>query len=111
MSNEFGFMAAEALAVKRSGQVLRRLRRSMNLHGAYHRLFVGEDGQLTRDAMLVIGDIVRVGGIGTVVPNQSDQQLREREGRRAMALHVLARIDLSGEQMRQLAQQEREIER
>lgn len=111
MSNEFAFMAAEAATATRGVQVLRRIRRSMNVYSAYHRLFVGEDGQLRPDAMLVIADIVRVAGLGAIVPNQSDAQLREREGRRMIGLHILARIDLSGEQMRQLAQQERELNR
>ncbi len=111
MSSEFGFMGLEAATATRSAQHLRRIRRSMNVHGAYHRLFVGEDGQIRPDAMRVIADIVRVAGIGTIVPNQSDAELREREGRRMIGLHILARIDLSGEQMRQLAQQEREFNR
>ncbi|MFD1034148.1 hypothetical protein ACFQ15_05735 [Sphingomonas hankookensis] len=111
MSSEFAFMGVEAANATRGAQTLRRLRRAMNVHSAYHRLFVGEDGQLRPDALLVIGDIVRVAGIGTIVPNQSGAQLREREGRRMLGLHILARIDLSGEQMRELAQKERELNR
>lgn len=71
---------------------------------AYKRLFLDPDGELSADAMAVIADLGRVARVGIVDgPQMSDTELRTMAGRRAMVLHILARLDLSGEKMKRLA--------
>ncbi len=78
---------------------------------AYRALFLDEQGEIRPEAVTVIGDLATKGRLGVVDdPGSSDGALREYAGRRAIVLHLLARLDLSGMRLRDLARKMREAE-
>ena len=75
----------------------------------YRRLFLDDDGALSIAAIAVIADITEVAQMGRYDPgNVSDGEMRERNGKRALALHILSQIDLDGSALRRLAKTMRE---
>lgn len=72
---------------------------------AYRKLFL-KDGELTRDAVLVLADLGRAAGMGKVLANGTSEELNFREGRRAIVLHLFARLD--AQTLDKLAQRIRE---
>lgn len=79
---------------------------------AYRRLFLGEDGDLTEVARAVIADFSEVAQLGRFDPGQiSNDEMRERNGMRRLALHILSSIDQDGSVLRKLASRMRENER
>lgn len=87
-------------------------RRAVDRHNiihAYRRLFLDESGELSAVAIEVIADISEVAQLGRFDPGTvSDSEMRERNGRRALALHILSQIDLDGSRLRKLAKTMRE---
>ena len=78
---------------------------------AYRALLLDETGALRPEAVRVLADIGAKARLGVVDdPTLSDGALREFAGRRAIALHVLARADQSGVKLRDLARKLREVE-
>lgn len=78
---------------------------------AYRKLFLGEDGNVTADGALVIADFSRAARLGNAeVTAATDAEMRERNGRRAIALHIIARLDLDGTRLRDLGRKLRETE-
>lgn len=112
VSSEHEFMAVEARTAQTRRSLRDRLIRRSNTVTAYRRLFLTDAGELKPEAARVLGDIARVAGLGAALPDTTtDAALRQREGMRSIALHVLARIDLDGSKLRDLSQQIRELER
>lgn len=70
-----------------------RLAARTRLINAYRKTFVGGDGQLTPAARLIVADIARRAQLGRYSPGASDAELREREGARGLALHILWMMD------------------
>ena len=71
---------------------------------SYRKLFLDADGNLKPEAVDVIADMSAVAAIGVAdQAGTSDAVLRDRVGRRTMALHVIARMDLGGAQLSDLA--------
>lgn len=76
---------------------------------AYRRLFLDGDGNLKPDAVAVIADFSAVAQLGRAVPpHATEGEMRSHEGRRAIALHILGRMDLDGSRLRDLARKLRE---
>lgn len=105
------------LQEKREQRTFVRLMRLRVLSGqfrtlrAYRDLFLDEDGELKPDAVQVIADLAGVARLGIADRAvMSDAELREYAGRRAIVLHMLARLDQSGVKMRDLARKMREAE-
>ncbi len=59
---------------------------------AYRKVFL-RDGQLTPEAAIVLQDLGLAAGMGKVRPGASAEELNFREGRRAIVLHLFARLD------------------
>lgn len=111
MAVEHEFSAMEARTATTRRAMRDRFLRQSNVVQAYRRLFLNDDGDLKPEAARVLADMARVAGLGTVLPaTASDAALREREGKRGLALHVIARIDLDGNKLRELSRQIRELE-
>lgn len=111
LEHEIDALAAQAGA-KRRQRILAlikwRWRRRVVL--AYRKLFVGEDGQLTPEAVIVMADIGNTARLGVVdLAAASDAELRERAGRRSLALHIIGRMDLDGSALRDLSKKLREL--
>ncbi len=71
---------------------------------SYQKLFLDAAGNLKPEAIDVIADLSAVAQIGVAdQAGMSEAVLRDRAGRRTMALHVIARMDLDGSQLRDLA--------
>ncbi|QNQ09253.1 Bbp19 family protein [Sphingomonas alpina] len=105
----------DALASRAEQQQLRRIyERAKRLSlfrtiAAYRTLFLDEHGAVRPDAVAVIADFSRVAKLGVVdASGVGDAELRERSGRRAIALHILGRLDLDGSKLRDLASKLRE---
>lgn len=75
---------------------------------AYRRLLLDERGVLTSDAALVLADLAKAAGLGKVRPGASAEELNFREGRRAVLLHIFARIDRAN--LERLARRMRETQ-
>lgn len=77
---------------------------------AYRQLFLTPDRNAVSDAgRAVIADVVALTRLGTAAPaGASEAELRERAAMQAVALHIIARIDLGGNELRQLAAKMRE---
>lgn len=60
---------------------------------AYKAVFLDKDGALTPDGERVLADMAKAAGIGKVRRDATGDELQFREGRRAVLLHVLARLD------------------
>lgn len=101
--------SADALANRRSA-LIARIKRKFGAIRAYRTVFLDEDGTVSAAGAKVLADIGAVGRLGYVdPPAATDAILRERVGRRALALHIISRLDLGGEQLRTLAHQLREL--
>lgn len=110
---EIDALATLADQRRRAGMLkqMRRIR-EFNILSAYRRLFLDADGNLTPDAVTVLADVSKVGRLGFADTSVlSDAELRERGGRRAMALHIYGRLDLDGTRLRELAHRLRENDR
>ncbi len=71
---------------------------------SYRALFLDADGNLKPEAVDVIADMSAVATIGVAdQAGTSEAVLRDRAGRRTMTLHVIARMDLDGSRLRDLA--------
>lgn len=87
----------------------RRAAAKSNVIRDYRRLFLDEHGELSSAAIAVIADVAEVAQLGRFDPGAvSDTEMRERNGRRALALHILSQIDLDGSKLRKLAKTMRE---
>lgn len=76
---------------------------------AYRALFLNADGTWKPEAALVIGDFSAIARLGVADDVAlSDAQLREYRGRRNLALHIIARLDLDGSRLAELAKKLRE---
>lgn len=111
LEHEIEALAAQA-EQKRRNRVLAllkwRWRRRVVL--AYRKIFVGPDGNLTPDAIVVLADIGNTARLGVADPvAASDGALRERVGRRSLALHIIARMDLDGAALREVSNKLREL--
>jgi hypothetical protein len=74
--------------------------------GAYRRVFL-RDGELTPDAMLVLEDLAGAAGLGKAFGyGAGADELNAREGKRALLLHLFAR--LGRHKLQRLAQRMRE---
>lgn len=114
LDHEVLSLAARADAIERASLAdrarhkMRRIR-DHRIISAYRRLFVEADGTLKPDAVDVIADLSAVARLGIVDgPTMSDAEMREAAGRRTMALHLIARMDLDGSRLAKLAAQLRE---
>lgn len=82
---------------------------SANVIRSYRAVFLDEHGDLTALACDVIADIADEAQLGRFDQSQiSDAMMRERNGKRALALHILSRLDLDGSKLRKLARRMRE---
>lgn len=59
---------------------------------AYRKVFL-RDGKLTPEAAIVLHDLGLAAGMGKAVPGGTAEELNFREGRRAVVLHLFARLD------------------
>jgi hypothetical protein len=76
---------------------------------AYRRLFLGPDGELTPDAVRVLGDLAARALIGVSdAAATSGADLRDRAGKRSIVLHLMRRLDQSGVRLKELALKLRE---
>ena len=102
---------AEATRI-RTEHERQRAKRRFDTVAAYRRVFLGDDGQLTESARAVIADFAEMAQLGVFDPGQiSDAEMRERNGARRLALHILSSIDQDGSVLRKLASKLRENER
>ena len=108
LDHEIEAMAAQAERDAR--KLKRRLLGRRSVAMAYRRLFLDPvAGDIKPEAIEVIADFSSVALLGVAdIPAMPDDQLRDRAGRRALALHILARIDLDGSALRDLASKLRE---
>lgn len=70
----------------------RRLVSQRRVMRAYRTVFM-HNGQLTEAGAIVLADLARVAGVGKARPAAPGDELRFREGLRAMFLHVGAKLD------------------
>jgi hypothetical protein len=99
---------AEARRI-RTEHELRHAAARFDVIAQYRRLFIGDDGELTAPARAVIADFTEVAQLGRFDPGQiSDAEMRERNGMRRLALHILSSIDQDGSVLRKLASKMRE---
>jgi hypothetical protein len=76
---------------------------------AYRALFLDGDA-FKPEAVLVLADLGRVAKLGFAdLPSADDVQLRDRAGKRAIALHILSRCDPSAAALTELAKRIREL--
>lgn len=76
---------------------------------AYRTLFLNADGTWKPEAAIVIGDFSATARLGVADDMAlSDAELREFRGRRNLALHMIARMDLEGVRLAELAKKLRE---
>ncbi|GGO95018.1 hypothetical protein [Stakelama pacifica] len=76
---------------------------------AYRRLMLNADGTLKDDAAAVLGDLAQIANLGAAdMPQASDEQLRSQAASRAIVLHMFARIDMGGTELKKLAKKLRE---
>lgn len=114
LDTAFESLAARADADARRSIAVRLAKRakalwSFRIIGSYRKLFLDTNGQLTPAAVDFIADVSAVAVLGVAdQPGTSDSILRDRAGRRAIALHIIGRMDLDGTRLRALAQQLRE---
>jgi len=80
---------------------------------AYRRMFLGDDGKLTRDAEIVLSDLsrfCRLHGSTTVVSSISRQTdvpaTFQAEGRREVILRVLANLHINDSDLFRLTEKE-----
>ncbi|MEB3213162.1 MAG: hypothetical protein VKL39_17555 [Leptolyngbyaceae bacterium] len=83
-------LEADRIARKRRN-MLRRLEHEIAVRGSYRRLFNGEGSK--EDAERVLADLAIAAGFGKTVIRASEAELREREARRAMVLHIFTKMD------------------
>ena len=106
---------AEARARERSlpARIARRIRLVLKAKTiqAYRAVFVGGDGRVTPQAARVIADLGGVARLGLAPPPDTpDAVLRDRAGRQAIVLHLLARLDLDGAALHDLNKKIRELD-
>jgi hypothetical protein len=114
---EHEFLALEAQAERTRQQTIgarlkhvARLVRERGTVRAYRSLFLDGEGNPTPDAVTVIADFAGVGRLGFVdLATATEAEMRDRAGRRALALHILGRLDLDGTKLRDLTRKIREL--
>jgi hypothetical protein len=91
--------------------VLKRSSRKADTIRSYRRLFLDDGGAMTPAAIAVFGDIATIAQLGRFDPGGiSDADMRERNGARKLALHILSQLDLDGSRLRKLAKTMRETD-
>lgn len=77
---------------------------------AYRATFLNAGGDFKPEAVLVLADLGRVARLGYAdLPPADDTVLRDRAGKRAIALHILSRCDPSAAALTDLAKKIREL--
>jgi hypothetical protein len=110
----------DGLALERSARERSRLQRARKLAlylfqsrtiRSYRAVFLDPAGGFRPEAVLVLADLGRVAKMGFAdLPSVDDAQLRDRAGKRAIALHILSRCDASGAALNDLAKKIRELD-
>ena len=81
-----------------------QLRAESDIYHAYRAVFF-HDGELTREARIVLDDLKRAARMDKVAPLAKAEVLREREAMRALIVHLLARFQMPRARMERLARQ------
>ena len=89
---EVDMLAAQARRPLSKLQAKARLLLQARTVRAYRSVFLS-NGKLSADGALVLADLTRASGLGKVRPGASGEELNFREGRRAMLLHMFAKLD------------------
>lgn len=89
-------------------RIKRKLSRR-NVLLAHQRLFFEPDGTLKQDARLVLNDWAAAARIGHSALPASDAELRGREGLRTLFLHIIARLDMDGDELRKISRELKDV--
>lgn len=92
MAVEHELQALEAERRGRSAKLL-DFQRKAELRSAYRRCFTDENGDLSADGALVLGDLARTAKLGIVTIDAPDSFLQFREGQRSIVLHAFGKMD------------------
>jgi hypothetical protein len=98
-------LAMRQVAQAQSGVARHAARSQLAVLRAYHQLFHGDDGVLRDAAQIVLDDIAAEAGFGVINGGIDHAELALSEGKRRMLLHIIARLHVSPERVRQLESQ------